>query len=80
MSTSGASGATRLRLSPPNADYDRTAESNRNRLLELADRANLKRFEDVDLANNERLILVSSNGTRYSVVVSDAGVLSTVAI
>ena len=80
MSTSGASGSTRLRVSPPPAEYDRIGESNRNLALELADRANLKRFEDVDLANNERLILVSANGTRYSVVVSNAGVLSTTAI
>jgi|TARA_Y100001951_G_C11286535_1_gene269107 hypothetical protein len=80
MSTSGASGSSRLRLSPPTKVYDAVGESNRNLALELADRANLKRFEDVDLANNERLILVSANGTRYSVVVSNAGVLSTTAI
>lgn len=69
-----------MRLSPPTKVYDAVGESNRNLALELADRANLKRFEDVDLANNERLILVSANGTRYSVVVSNAGVLSTTAI
>ena len=52
----------------------------RDRSLTEADRANFKRFEDIDLANDERLILVSSNGTRYRVVVSDAGVLSTSAV
>ncbi len=80
MSTSGASGATRLRLARPNSDYNASSETNRNLQLEQADRANFKHFEDVDLANNERLILVSADGTRYSVVVSNAGALSTVAI
>jgi|TARA_R110000787_G_scaffold62772_7_gene141758 hypothetical protein len=51
-----------------------------NVALERADRSNFKHFEDVDLANKERLILVSANGTRYSVTVSDAGVLGTTAI
>ena len=80
MSTSGASASRRLRLPPPAQAYDSRSEIERNRALESADRANLKRFEDVDLTNNERLILVSANGTRYSLVVSNAGVLSTSAV
>ena len=45
--------------------------------LELADRANFKKFEDVDLSNDERLILKSSNGKRWIVTVSDTGTLGT---
>jgi hypothetical protein len=80
MSVTGASGVIRLRLSPPGAEYDREQETARNLSLESADRSNFKHFEDVDLANNERLILVSADGTRYSVTVTDAGVLGTTAV
>ena len=80
MSVTGASGVIRLRLSPPETDYDQEQETDRNLSLENADRSNFKHFEDVDLANNERLILVSANGTRYSVTVTDAGALETTAI
>jgi hypothetical protein len=67
-------------LSPPPPGYDRQQETVRNLSLEDADRSNFKHFEDVDLANSERLILVSANGTRYSVTVTDAGVLGTTAV
>jgi hypothetical protein len=67
-------------LSPPPPEYDRQQETVRNLSLENADRSNFKHFEDVDLANNERLILVSANGTRYKVTVTDAGVLGTAAV
>jgi hypothetical protein len=80
MTIAGASGVIRLRLSQPPSDYDRDQETNRNLELESADRSNFKHFEDVDLANNERLILVSANGTRYSLTVTDAGVLGTTAV
>jgi hypothetical protein len=80
VTISGASGVIRLRLSPPEAEYDQERETARNLSLENADRSNFKHFEDVDLANDERLILVSTNGTRYSVTVTDAGVLGTTAV
>ena len=80
MSVTGASGVIRLRLSPPGAEYDREQETARNLSVENADRSNFKHFEDVDLANNERLILVSANGTRYSVTVTNVGVLGTTAV
>ena len=80
MTISGASGVIRLRLSPPDAQYDQERETARNLSLENADRSNYKHFEDVDLANDERLILVSANGTRYSVTVTDAGVLGTTSV
>jgi hypothetical protein len=80
MTVSAPVGVKRLRLPEPQAGYDRQAEIFNNIAMEEADRSNFKRFEDVDLANNERLILVSANGTRYSVTVTDAGVLGTTAI
>jgi hypothetical protein len=80
MTTVAASGVRRLRLAEPPEEYSRDAQIFANVAMERADRSNFKHFEDVDLANNERLILVSPNGTRYSVTVSDAGVLGTTAI
>ena len=78
MTVSGASNATRLRLGRPGDKYESQSEANRNLSLELADRANFKRFEDVDLSNEERLILKSTNGKRWIVTVSDTGTLATI--
>ena len=80
MSVSGSSGSARLRLARPRDNYDLESEVNRNLTLEQADWGNFKHFEDIDLANNERLILVSPNGTRYSVTVDNSGNLGTTAI
>ena len=80
MSVTGASGVIRLRLSPPETDYDQEQETDRNLSLENADRSNFKHFEDVDLANNERLIIPSADGTRWIITVSDAGVVGTTEI
>jgi|TARA_R110000824_G_scaffold168569_2_gene345524 hypothetical protein len=80
MTVSAPSGVKRLRLPEPQSGYDRQAEIFNNVAMEEADRSNFKHFEDVDLANNERLILVSPDGTRYSVTVTNAGVLGTTAI
>ena len=67
MTVSAPSGVKRLTLPEPQREYDRQALIFNNIAMEEADRSNFKHFEDVDLANNERLILVSANGTRYSV-------------
>jgi hypothetical protein len=80
MTVSAPSGVKRLTLPEPRREYDRQALIFNNVAMEEADRSNFKRFEDVDLANNERLILVSANGTRYSVTVTDGGTLGTTAI
>ena len=77
MSVSAPAGVRRLTLAPAQDEYDRFVQVSNNRALQEADHTNFKHFQDVDLANNERLILVSANGTRYQVVVSNAGVLST---
>ena len=80
MSLSTPSGTKRLVLPEPRREYDRQALIFNNIAMEEADRRNFKHFQDVDLANGERLILVSANGTRYSVTVTNAGVLGTTAI
>ena len=80
MTVSGPSGVKRLVLPEPRREYDRQALIFNNIAMEEADRSNFKHFVDIDLANNERLILVSADGTRYSVTVTDAGVLGTTAI
>ena len=78
--SSGPARATRLRLARPNERYEPQSEADRNLSLELADRANFKKFEDIDLSNEERLILKSSNGKRGIVTVSDTGTLGTTEI
>jgi hypothetical protein len=80
MTVSAPIGVKRLVLPEPRQEYDRQALIFNNIAMEEADRSNFKHFEDIDFANNERLILVSANGTRYSVTVTNAGVLGTTAI
>jgi len=80
MTVAGPSGVKRLRLPEPQAGYDRQAEIFKNIAMEEADRSNFKHFQDVDLANNERLIIRSADGTRWIVTVSDAGAVGTTEI
>ena len=93
MSVSPPSRVMRLRLGSPPKKFDRKAsayvpdmshwlqyEVSRTVDLEDADKSNFKRFEDVDLANKERLILVAPNGNRYSVTVDNSGNLGTTAL
>jgi len=54
-------------------------EADMRRAIEAADRENHKRGRDVDISPG-RLILTSPNGTRYEVVVSNAGALSASAV
>lgn len=68
-----------MRLPMPPGTYRREVEIERNRQIELADLENLKANRDVDPGLG-RIILTSPNGTRYALTVSDAGVLSAVAI
>ena len=77
MSTLGIS----LRLPRPEPAYDEGAASETNLAIEQADKQNHKRGRDVEVgALGERLILTSSGGTRYQILVSDAGVLSASAV
>ena len=80
MTVSAPSGVRYLRLPEPREGYDRQAEIFNNIAQEEADRSNFKHFEDVDLANNERLIIRSADGTRWIITVSDAGAVGTTEI
>ena len=68
-----------MRLPLPTVAYNARHERERNRTLEQADNLNRKTTDDVELGD-EKLILTSPNGTRYSVTVDNAGTLSTTAL
>jgi len=92
MTISAPSATTRLRLGSPPREYDESYstyiprvrewlryEISRNMDLEQADKSNFKHFEDLDLANRERLILVAPDGGRWSLTVDNSGNLGTAA-
>ena len=68
-----------MKLPVPPSRYDFGYEQQRNSTLEMMDGLNVKRGVDIELVN-ERLILRSPNGTRWSVTVSDAGILGVTAL
>ena len=68
-----------LSLPRPQATYDANDEAELRRSLEREDRNNRKIGTDVEVGAN-RLVLRSPNGARWSVAVSDTGVLSAVAL
>ena len=68
-----------LNVPHPPQTYTPVMEAQRNFLLENADRLNRKTNADVEISSS-KLILTSPNGTRYSVVVSNAGALSATAL
>jgi len=49
------------------------------RILERMDGNNFKKNQDLEIGQN-RVILTSPNGTRYALVVSNTGALSTVVV
>jgi hypothetical protein len=67
-------------LPNPPPEYDASAESQRNQIIEQADASNHKRGSDVELGLNERIIMRSPDGTRYALTVSNAGALEINAI
>lgn len=68
-----------MRLSRPLKDYDSAREAQNQFTIEQADMNNHKRDQDIEVGE-ARIILRSANGTRYSLDISDAGVLSTSAV
>ena len=68
-----------MKVPTPPKTYTPVAEAQRNFLLENADRQNRKINADVEIASS-KLILTSPNGSRFSVVVSNAGALSATAL
>lgn len=57
------------------ATYTPAVETERNRTLTLEDGNNRKVGQDLEVGD-EKLILKSPNGTRWSITVSNLGVLS----
>lgn len=68
-----------MKVPTPPQTYTPVMEAQRNFLLESADRLNRKVNADVEIASS-KLILTSPNGSRFSVVVSNLGVLSATAL
>jgi hypothetical protein len=64
-----------MKLPMPGVEYDRTKQIELVRQVELADKANHKRNQDVEVGQG-RLILTSPDGTRWSIEVSNAGTIS----
>lgn len=65
-----------MRLQNPSSAYNPTRELERNRSIELSDRQNHKRGQDIEVGgNDERLILTDDNGIRYEVYVDTSGAL-----
>jgi hypothetical protein len=64
-----------MTLPTPPDRYDRSIESERNRVLELADIHNLKRNSDIDIPLPTRVFMRSPNGSRWQISVSNAGAL-----
>lgn len=64
-----------MTLPTPSRSYNQGTESQRNRILELADSQNLKRNADVDIQLGVRVHMRSPNGSRWEISVSDAGAL-----
>lgn len=64
-----------IKLNPPQDEQMRQ----NFRAIEAADRMNYKRDQDIDPGMNS-IILTAPNGTRYRLVVSNAGLIGTVAV
>ena len=67
-----------MKLIKPIAEYSAKQMSQNNFSIEQADYNNHKKNQDIEVST-ARIILTSANGTRYALVISDAGVLSTAA-
>jgi hypothetical protein len=65
-----------MKLSNPLPTYSVPQIAGNQFTIEQADSQNHKRERDIEVGDAS-IILTSANGTRYKLVVSDAGVLST---
>lgn len=68
-----------MKLSRPSPTYDPRGMADMAAQIERADMMNYKRDRDLEIGQN-RVILTSPNGSRYAIVVDNAGVLSTVPV
>ena len=68
-----------MRLPPSPVDYVLSTVQQRNLTIELADKQNHKKDQDVEIGA-ARLVLRAPNGTRWSVTVDNSGNLGTTAL
>lgn len=68
-----------MRLPNVSPVYSPRVERERNRTIELAEKQNRKKTDDVDLGDN-RLILTSPDGSRFSITVANDGTISATAL
>jgi hypothetical protein len=69
-----------MNLPRPTPDYNRRVEDERNRAIEQADSLNRKRTEDLRVVTPYRFILVSPDGTEWSIGIDNAGALTTTSL
>jgi hypothetical protein len=74
-----------LKLPSPTPAYDLRDQANVRRIIESEDTNIYKRNQDVEIGSRKitppnRLIISSPNGTRYEILVSNAGTLSASAV
>lgn len=69
-----------MKLPSPPERYNQSSEAQRNSAIELADKQNMKRLEDIEIVAPRRLILRSPDGSRWQIEVSNTGTLSATAL
>ena len=74
-----------MKLPSPTPAYDLRDQANVRRIIESEDTNIYKRNQDVEIGSRKitppnRLIISSPNGTRYEILVSNAGTLSASAV
>lgn len=74
-----------MKLPSPTPTYDLRDQANVRRIIESEDTNIYKRNQDVEIGSRKitppnRLIISSPNGTRYEILVSNAGTLSASAV
>jgi hypothetical protein len=68
-----------MNLPSPTPQYSEKDQAQTRNILELEDKNNHKRNRDVEIGTS-RLILTSSNGTRYKITVDNSGNISATSI
>ena len=74
-----------MKLPSPTPTYDLRDQANVRRIIESEDTNIYKRNQDVEIGSRKitppnRLIISSPNGTRYEILVSNIGILTTSAL
>lgn len=69
-----------MSLPTPPDKYDRAEQMKVRAQIDRMDAKNRKKGQDVEIAGSERLIKASPDGSRWEIVVDNAGALSAVAL